>query len=790
MSWQPDPSLLQDFLTEASELIERLDADLVRLEACGDSQARTELLNSIFRALHTVKGAAGFLQINVLIRFAHAAEDALNRLRQGDVAIAPAIADALLKSADVLRTMVGQLADGNEPTPCDESLINTLHAIAENPGSFSQTPHSSAKNTNAVTEQASSQSVTLPFGITAGEQVSVSEKTQQCVTRPLTLPEQKLAIVDLMICDLQESSVQIDAVAMRAKEKSARNASGRELEEQCEAMRRSIEFFELSDMATLFAALTKSVANLGAMPETTVEWVLSRLGIVMLLVREQALAMESKQAKIWPLDLLTSRLSEVGGGICDSAWLSDEQRDNDIISLGIDVSAFCIAGIPNVNNADATAASATVVTNVERPHPESDKQAEKPAERVNDKTLPDQTVRVEVSRLETLLSLVGQLVLTKNRVLALNRKLRALPLGAPILGDVSAAAGELDRLTSELQVGVMRTRMQPLAKLFDRYPRVIRDIARITGKEIKLELCGKDTEVDKSVLELLADPLVHMIRNSADHGIESADKRIAAGKPAAGTIKVTAEHQGSHVRIEVTDDGKGIDPEAIKAKALEKGLITAEAAVSMPREEALQLIFAPGFSTAEQVTDLSGRGVGMDVVRTNVAKMGGSVDVTSELGKGSRVEIIIPLTVAIMPAMVVGVAGNFFCVPLQTIIEIVRPQESLISSVGGQQVMRLRDRVVPLVDLRSVLEGDTDSNEDPARFAVIVGSGSNKVGLMVHRLVGQQEIVIRPLDDEHTQGGPFSGATIREEGDVSLILDVNQVLRRWQNSGKGGRSAA
>jgi two-component system chemotaxis sensor kinase CheA len=388
----------------------------------------------------------------------------------------------------------------------------------------------------------------------------------------------------------------------------------------------------------------------------------------------------------------------------------------------------------------------------------------------------EQTIRVEVDRLEALLNLVGQLVLNKNRVLAMCRKLRDFKLPHEFSENLMNAASELDSLTSELQVGVMRTRMQPLAKLFDRYPRVIRDIARMTGKEIDLEISGKETEVDKSVLELLADPLVHLLRNSADHGVEQPEAREKVGKRRMGTIRLSAEHQGSHVRVEIADDGKGLDRELLGRKAVERGLVTAEQLAEMGEEEVFRFIFEPGFSTAEKVSDLSGRGVGMDVVRTNITKMNGTVNLRSERGGGTTIEILIPLTVAIMPAMMVGVGGHLYAVPLTNILEIVRPEGSAVSTIKGQPVLRLRDSVLPLVDMRERL-GETG----PAlstRFAVVVGVGQQRAGLVVDRLIGQQEVVIKPLDDRHTSGGPFSGATIREDGNVSLILDVVQLMRQ------------
>jgi two-component system chemotaxis sensor kinase CheA len=327
---------------------------------------------------------------------------------------------------------------------------------------------------------------------------------------------------------------------------------------------------------------------------------------------------------------------------------------------------------------------------------------------------------------------------------------------------------------------------------------VIRDMARLTDKKINLHITGRETEVDKSVLELLGDPLIHILRNSADHGIEAPEARREAGKPEVGTIRLTAQHQGSHVRVEIVDDGKGIDRDVIGRKAIEKGLTTAEQLVAMPDGEVFRFIFAAGFSTAEVVSDLSGRGVGMDVVRTNVNKMNGIVNVSSVPGQSTRIEILIPLTVAIMPAMVVAVSDELYCVPLQSIVEIVRPETQQLKTVSGQPVMKLRQTVLPLIDMhRHLRSSDRDASavlgcvDAPSRrFAVVVCVGEMRAGLLVDRLIGQQEIVVKPLDDHNTQGGPFSGATIREDGQVSLILDVVDLIRQVQTPAKSDRQAA
>jgi two-component system chemotaxis sensor kinase CheA len=366
-------------------------------------------------------------------------------------------------------------------------------------------------------------------------------------------------------------------------------------------------------------------------------------------------------------------------------------------------------------------------------------------------------------------------VLTKNQVMGVARRMSESESGSDMTDEMGAVAGELDLVTASLQTAVTRTRLQPLAKLFDRYPRVIRDMARLTDKRIRLEIEGRETEVDKSVLELLGDPLVHILRNSADHGVEPPDQRAEAGKPETGTIRLIAEHQGSHVRIAIEDDGRGIDRAVIGRKAVDKGLASEDQIAAMSDDEVLQFIFAPGFSTASEVSDLSGRGVGMDVVRTNVRRMNGSIGVQSTPGRGSTIEILIPLTIAIMPALEVEVGAERYCLPLQSVVEIVRPQEDLSHTVDRRPVMRLRGTVLPLIELRDTLA--VDGERVGEGFAVVVHAGRQRAGLVVDRLIGQKEIVIKPLDRDAAGGGPFSGATIQEDGRVSLILDVNGILQ-------------
>jgi two-component system chemotaxis sensor kinase CheA len=358
---------------------------------------------------------------------------------------------------------------------------------------------------------------------------------------------------------------------------------------------------------------------------------------------------------------------------------------------------------------------------------------------------------------------------------------------------MSLAAGNLDRVAADIQLAVMRTRMQPLDKLFGKYPRLIRDLSRKTGKQIELVIEGGETEVDKSVIEELGDPLVHLMRNSADHGLEPPEERVATGKGPVGTITLSAANEGGSVKVLVKDDGRGLRREKIAGKAIERGLVSEADVANLSDKDVFNFIFLPGFSTADAVSDLSGRGVGMDVVRTNIEKLKGTIELSSTPGAGTTITITIPLTLAILPAMLVGVADEVYAIPLDAILEIVRPTAEQLTSIGDHPVMRLRETVLPLIKGSDALALPPDKQSAEQPFAVVLTQNDKRVGLMVSRLIGQQEIVVKSLDALATGGGPgggtggqparrehaaISGATVRDDGGVSLIVDIAALIRR------------
>ncbi len=688
--------LLQDFVSESTELIEAVDQDLVALEQAPDDRG---LLDQIFRALHTIKGSSSFLGLDALTAFAHAAEDALNALRKGAVRADAACMDALLRAADVVRTQIAAVAAGDAPPAGPEDLIALLQSIANEPGE----PGEAARDGRPGA---------------AGEPAGPDQ--------PLQLPESKLELLPFMVDDLKSN---LQKVSQQLAEYDPGSAAS--IADAVDELIRSSEFFEVSTIVEELTALHDALMAVHEHESRAVRVVPEAERLIALLQRR--------------VDALSERrLLNVD---------ATEVRD------ALDRAA---AGHPVADAAAVAATSAAAPAG--RPGPDD----------ANNAARGERTIRVDVDRLETLLNLVGELVLQKNRVAALGRRVESLRIDSELADELDQAGSDLDRVTADLQMSVMKTRMQPLSKLFSRYPRMVRDLARATGKQLRLEVEGGETEVDKSVLEGLGDPLVHILRNSGDHGIEPTDERVAAGKDACGTVRIAAWHEGSHVIVEISDDGRGLDPGKIAASAQAKGMVTAEQLQGMSDRDILSLIFKPGFSTAHNVSNISGRGVGMDVVRSNIVRMNGLVDVRSEPGAGTTVTIRIPLTVAIMPAMMVRVGAAMYALPLPNVVEIFRPEMGQVRHIGGRPSMRVRDRVLPVLNL-SVLFGVPEADRS-APVAVVLALGERRVVLLVDGLVGQQEIVIKPIDECVGQGGLVGGATVRDDGGVSLILDVPAIF--------------
>jgi len=712
-----DPEILQDFLTESGELLEQVEADLVELESRPHD---LDLLNQIFRALHTIKGSASFLAFAELVEIAHAAETALNAARNQEVSVTSTEMDLLLRAVDVIKAQFGEIQSGGACTSAAEpALVADLSAIGSG-----QPPSADA---------------------------DAAPKAQQPDDAAmLELPDSKLDLLEPLTADVEDSIGRIRE-SLPALAGAGRAEIAASLPERCDTLAKTIEFFEIPETTALVGALTEHAQGLDALDDDSAALLAPCLDALCALIETQNAALRDRVLRTWDIGPLVERI----GAIRSGETLNDGHEHADAEEL------LAVLGIVPAQTEETDGAGA-----------QSGQVAAKQSQGVGHL---EQTIRVDVERLEELMNLVGELVLQKNRVLGLSEAFERRDTDSTLQEQLELTAGVLDRITGDIQIAVMRTRMQPLNKLLGKYPRLIRDLAAKTDKEIALVIEGGETEVDKTVIEELGDPLVHLLRNSADHGIEPPEERRAAGKDPRGSITIRAAHAGSHVRIQVIDDGRGLDRERIGAKAVERGIVSADQLESMPDEEVYRLILAAGFSTAENVSDISGRGVGMDVVRTNIeSKLNGQLTIESEKGAGTTLNITIPLTLAIMPAMMVAVGEEVYAIPLGNIDEIVRPAPDSITSIGGYPVVHLRGSVIPLLSGAEALGAEHGSTDDEP-FVVLVQHASRTVGLRVTRVIGQQEIVMKPLDGLEREG-PISGATIRNNGSVSLIVDVARLM--------------
>lgn len=427
------------------------------------------------------------------------------------------------------------------------------------------------------------------------------------------------------------------------------------------------------------------------------------------------------------------------------------------------------------------ATEAKVEEKIEKKTEKEIKKAEAPKEERVPTTSIEQTVRVDVKRLDHLMNLIGELVLGKNRLLRIHGDISDKYNNNTLSEELNQIVSSISTVTTDLQLAVMKTRMLPIVKVFNKFPRMVRDLSRELGKSIELIMSGEETELDKSIIEEIGDPLVHIIRNSCDHGIESPEVRAERGKSETGKIILKAYNEGNHIVIEIQDDGKGLDPEALKSKALEKGLITDRDVATMSDKEAFSLIFKAGFSTAAAITNISGRGVGMDVVKTNIEKLNGIIDVESQLGLGTTLKLKIPLTLAIIQALIVGVQEEFYAIPLSSVLETVRISQEEIYTVDGKSVLRLRDEVLPLVHMSSIFEVKNDFGSAKEIYVVIIGLAEQKIGMIVDCLIGQEEVVIKSLGEylKNIQG--IAGATVRGDGKITLIVDVVAIMEMGKN---------
>ena len=645
--------IIQEFLIEAFESLDQLDQDFVALES---NPTDTDILNKIFRAIHTIKGTCGFLGLQTLEAVAHIGESLLDELRSGRISVTPDIATALLEMVDAIRAILTKIeTTGAEGQDSFGPLRGRLQAL---------------KDGEALSDELGGEACT-------NSQVEHDPKEGQREE-----------------CSIETS---VDELSENIDESSSAPANGEG---------------GSSEQPSEDTANHDLIAEILASPDFQ---------------QEEPVAEQ-----------------EMMGAVMEASSSAEEIPPS--------------AELPQEEVSSSASADAA-----------EDKESAPQAARAS---VTESSLRVDVGLLDKVMNLVGELVLARNQILQFTKN----ETDTALLGTCQ----RLNLITSELQEGVMKTRMQPIANVWNKFPRVVRDVARSCGKDIRVEMEGKDTELDKTILEAIKDPLTHIVRNSADHGIESPEMREKAGKNRQGLLQLRAFHEGGHVIIEIADDGAGLNIERIRTKAVEKGIYSHEKASRLSEAEVQRLIFHPGFSTAEKVTNVSGRGVGMDVVRSNIEKIGGSVDIQSQEGAGTTLKIKIPLTLAIVPALIISCQEQRFAIPQVSLIELLRVEHgsgnSGLEEIRGALFYRLRGNLLPLVDLRRELgmkQEDIQEEERHTALNIVVVRAENKdFGLIVESVHDTEEIVVKPLGRQVKNIPVFAGATIMGDGKVALILDI------------------
>lgn len=749
MSFDADEEILQDFLVEAGEILEQLSEQLVELESRPDDM---DLLNAIFRGFHTVKGGAGFLQLNALVECCHIAENVFDILRKGERRVSSELMDVVLQALDTVNAMFDQVREQSEPTPATPELLAALARLAEPEGAEPAEPVQAP-----------------PAAVPPAEPAAPPEAPAQSASSDITDDE-----FEQLLDALQGDEAPASAVAEAPAAPAGDEISDAEFEALLDQLHGKGKFVPPAVSAEPAQVPAEAVEPAAAaagddISDDEFEALLDELhgkgkfGDV-----PEAAGTPAAPAAAAPAAAPAEQ------GKAPAAAGSDEISDDEFESL-LDE----LHGKGKFNGAsEAVAAAAAVAKNIAAKSPAAKPVAPAKAAAARP-AAPDRpaaseaetTVRVDTARLDEIMNMVGELVLVRNRLVRLGLN----------SGDeaMAKAVANLDVVTGDLQMSVMKTRMQPIKKVFGRFPRLVRDLARNMKKEINLELVGEETDLDKNLVEALADPLVHLVRNAVDHGIESPEEREAAGKPRVGQVVLSAEQEGDHILLMITDDGKGMDAEVLRNKAVEKGLLERDAADRLTDLECYNLIFAPGFSTKTEISDVSGRGVGMDVVKTKISQLNGTVNVFSQKGSGSKIVIKVPLTLAIMPTLMVMLGSQAFAFPLVNVNEIFHLDLSRTNVVDGQEVVIVRDKALPLFYLKRWLVPSAAHEEQGEGHVVILSVGTQRIGFVVDQLVGQEEVVIKPLG-KMLQGTPgMAGATITGDGRIALILDVPSMLKRY-----------
>ncbi|MHC8315484.1 chemotaxis protein CheA [Pseudomonas sp. LB3P31] len=739
MSFGADEEILQDFLVEAGEILELLSEQLVELESRPDD---ADLLNAIFRGFHTVKGGAGFLQLNELVECCHIAENVFDILRKGDRRVDSELMDVVLEALDAVNGMFTEVRERSPITAATPELLASLARLAE-PQSADQ-----AAPVAEVAPVAESESA----DITDNEFEQLLDSLNAVKAQAEAAPAAAPAPVSTTVASDEITDDEFESLLdqLHGKGQFAVDAV-------------------VAPAAPAAPVAPKAAGDSSDITDEEFEALLDQLH------GKGNFAVEALESAIASAPVPAAPTAAVVGGdlISDhefEALLDELHGKGKFTEVGTATGVSAAVAAPVAKAAAPKAVAKAPEPKAEAPKPAPARApaappAEKPASEA------ETTVRVDTARLDEIMNMVGELVLVRNRLVR---------LGANSADEaMSKAVSNLDVVTADLQTAVMKTRMQPIKKVFGRFPRLVRDLARQLKKEIILELVGEETDLDKNLVEALADPLVHLVRNAVDHGIESPEEREASGKSRGGKVILAAEQEGDHILLSISDDGKGMDPNVLRAIAVKRGVMDKDAADRLSDTECYNLIFAPGFSTKTEISDVSGRGVGMDVVKTKISQLNGSINIYSAKGQGSKIVIKVPLTLAIMPTLMVMLGNQAFAFPLVNVNEIFHLDLSRTNVVDGQEVVIVRDKALPLFYLKRWLVASAAHEEQREGHVVILTVGTQRIGFVVDQLVGQEEVVIKPLG-KMLQGTPgMSGATITGDGRIALILDVPSMLKRY-----------
>jgi two-component system, chemotaxis family, sensor kinase CheA len=746
-----DDELIKDFIVESQEHLSDVESQLLTLES-QQNGVDVALVNKVFRAVHSIKGAAGFLGFEVLETLAHRGEEVLNRLRNNEMRPSSLVINTLLKATDRLKQLLDSLDTSNEQNVTEH--IIALEALLNGPNASSDeivmesTNHECDAN---EPEQSEAPAVTIESNVS----VESNDHGSGHATHPVdnssgfnreTLREFLVENFD----NLEQIDRNLIALERDPTNESLLNSIFRGIH----SLKGSAGFLAFKHVETLahagenlLSSLRSNRLALNAETSRVLFSMIDKLRTILVAIeRDGSEGSCNSEDMIKALNEVHQSHLVTQNPIFHTTMACEPKRDVQVVAETKKVSASNKQSSSKLLETSSSSFQDVAITSA-----------------------ADSTIRVDVALLDTLMTRVGELVLARNQILQFTGELGN--------SDLMRTTQRLNLITTELQEGVMKTRMQPIGNVWSKFPRLVRDLAVICGKEVRIEMRGKETELDKTIIEAIKDPLTHLVRNTVDHGIEKPEVRVSKGKPIEGCLTLRAFHEGGQVIIEICDDGAGLNLDRIKSKAIEKGLITQEQVARMQEQEISQLIFLPGFSTAEKVSNVSGRGVGMDVVKTNIEKIGGSVDLQTRPGSGTTIKIKIPLTLAIIPALIVTSAGNRFAIPQVNLLELVRLEGDQTSKsiewIQGAPVYRLRGRLLPLVYLRKVLNINDKKEAPPdAVNIVILRADDRQFGLVVDRINDTEEIVVKPLSKQLKGVPVYSGTTIMGDGKVALILDV------------------